>query len=396
MSKNEEKFDGMLLAMAQQHEGGVQELLDTIFSFFARKTDFYTGGGEGAAEKLVTSKFKKHEATAIEKAASEKAERAEQEKRRKERLEKKKREEKSEEEKFNSESKIVELTDEQAVKLQEEIDNKKLAKELPAVPGPSGNNVNNDKKENNSEEEEEDEREKSKLRPNSGNGADLPNYRWTQTLQDLEEDERDRDEINCESAIDTITAHCFFLHSLEHDTLAQNPGLIQAFFLLDHGVNLGNSRYHLVLWPTCGAYFNAGVITCIYPMYTASENPPGLQVRNEKQTEEELLVQKPRWRLVGENKTLRGWACAGDLMKLLVFSKLSSSYCNVEYFLCLEFKSNINENSKDYMDFYAFMILDRSSIDLRNLSDRARNLHGRTPIIGIEFYLFEPLLLPFL
>lgn len=74
--------------------------------------------------QLVTSKFKKHEATALAKAASEKAERAEQEKRRKERLEKKKREEKAEEDKFNSESKIVELTDEQAAKLQEEIDSK--------------------------------------------------------------------------------------------------------------------------------------------------------------------------------------------------------------------------------------------------------------------------------
>ncbi|KAK2587777.1 hypothetical protein KPH14_003882 [Odynerus spinipes] len=189
MSKNEEKFDGMLLAMAQQHEGGVQDLLDTIFSFLARKTDFYTGGGEGAAEKLVTSKFKKYEATALAKAVAEKAERAEQERRRKERLEKKKKEEeKVEEVPMDTDSRIVELTDEQAAKLQEEIDNKKLAKEVTAVPGPSGDNADSEPKKDNVEieDEEEDEKEKNKLRPNSGNGADMPNYRWTQTLQEVE------------------------------------------------------------------------------------------------------------------------------------------------------------------------------------------------------------------
>ncbi|KYN16878.1 Nuclear migration protein nudC [Trachymyrmex cornetzi] len=193
MTKTEDQFDGMLLALAQQHEGGVQDLLDTFFSFLARKTDFYTGGGEGAAEKLVMSKFKKYEAGALAKAASEKAERAEQERRRKERLEKKRKEEQTEEEKIDNDSKIVELTDEQAVKLQEEIDNKKLANA--AVAGSSNdssdnasNDKNTDSNNSNVSDEEEDEKEKNKLKPNSGNGADMPNYRWTQTLGEVEYD----------------------------------------------------------------------------------------------------------------------------------------------------------------------------------------------------------------
>lgn len=140
------------------------------------------------------SKFKKHEANALAKAASDKAERAEQERRRKERLEKKKKEEQAEEEQLNNDSRIVELTDEQAVKLQEEIDNKKLAKDA-AVAGPSGDHnehskdvedKNDDSKDDKADEEEEDEKEKNKLKPNSGNGADMPNYRWTQTLGEVE------------------------------------------------------------------------------------------------------------------------------------------------------------------------------------------------------------------
>ncbi|XP_015605876.1 nuclear migration protein nudC [Cephus cinctus] len=194
MTKDEGQFDGMLLAMAQQHEGGVQDLLDTIFSFLARKTDFYTGGGEGAAEKLVMAKFKKHEATALAKASAEKAERAEQERRRKERIERKRKEEQqTEESQIDSESKIVELTDEQAAKLQEEIDSKKSGLATPADPM-AGTSTNNDLIPtsdatgigNPEDDEEEDEKERGKLKPNAGNGADMPNYRWTQTLQEVE------------------------------------------------------------------------------------------------------------------------------------------------------------------------------------------------------------------
>ena len=42
----------MLLGLAQTLEGGVEELLDVFFDFLGRKTDFYTGAMDGAAEAV--------------------------------------------------------------------------------------------------------------------------------------------------------------------------------------------------------------------------------------------------------------------------------------------------------------------------------------------------------
>ena len=46
-------FDGILLGMAQRHTGGIKDLLDTFFSFLARKSDFF-GKPDEARQMLLT------------------------------------------------------------------------------------------------------------------------------------------------------------------------------------------------------------------------------------------------------------------------------------------------------------------------------------------------------
>jgi len=166
-----EKFDGVLLSIAQECQGGVQEMLDVIFSFLARKTDFYTGGGDGAAEKLVLEKYRNHGKAAWEEQKKKKMRHEEADRKMKERREKEERE-------LNNAPQIQEVTEEEAKKIEAE----EKARKEPAKTEPVAEASTDDK----AKEDDEDEADKDKMKPNDRNGADLEKYNWGQTLQEVE------------------------------------------------------------------------------------------------------------------------------------------------------------------------------------------------------------------
>lgn len=194
MAESEGKFDGMFLHIAQQHTEGIEELLDTFFGFLRRKTDFFTGKGSSYAKTVMLNKFTQHQRLAEKEHDDDGV--------------KKKKIEKQPVEKESPQ--IQELTDEEAEKLQKDIDQSKneprppvdQSKEENESKGDQVNNVDDhsaspveemdqqpsstDNDKNGGEEEEESEEDKGKMLPNHQNGADLPNYRWSQTLSELE------------------------------------------------------------------------------------------------------------------------------------------------------------------------------------------------------------------
>ena len=86
---DEERFDGLFLSVAQQAQG-IEPLLDFLFSFLRRKTDFFVGAPQDKIEKLLLDIVRKHSALSEKDRAQKKLAAEKEEKRKRERLEKKK------------------------------------------------------------------------------------------------------------------------------------------------------------------------------------------------------------------------------------------------------------------------------------------------------------------
>ncbi|XP_065361055.1 nuclear migration protein nudC [Calliphora vicina] len=182
MSSQEEQYDNILLAMAQKHPGGMPDFLKTFAGFLRRRSDFYVGDWE----KLIMDILRKEADVAMGE-HKEKMKKQEQAQKLKDEKEQQQR---AAREKEMSESKICDITDEEAAEIIKEEENKKrqkLLSEATAADGTAPVSVEEQKSQPIDKVEDESEKsEVGKLLPNSGNGCTLDKYMWTQTLGEVE------------------------------------------------------------------------------------------------------------------------------------------------------------------------------------------------------------------
>ncbi|BHF67941.1 hypothetical protein SprV_0301097000 [Sparganum proliferum] len=190
----DDSLDGLFINIAQKCPNGIQGLLEAFFGFLARRTDFYYGSTEAAARKLVLDNFKSYKDVATARREKEKEEMKEKDER-----EKRRRAEKAEEALRKNAEKAAEAAGDsdthKGVVIEEVFDEPSANGEEPSRAETKEDKVSatSEKSEPKpvkigplEEGEEEDEADKAKLKPNEGNGGDLPNYRWVQTLGDVD------------------------------------------------------------------------------------------------------------------------------------------------------------------------------------------------------------------
>ena len=219
---NDDRFDGLFLQIAHQTQG-IEPLLDTLFSFLRRKSDFFSpppsshgssssnassGGGsssssgdEGteAAIAKVNEVVRKHAQIYLEGKRKEEEKKLKKLKKQKEQAEEAEKKKQQQQQKAAAAAKkteeegVIELGEDggfdissetMTMKKQSEKDeNKKGAASTAAAAQPE-EQTNNEETPDKQKEEENEEEDNSP--PPIGNGGTIPNkYVWTQTLQEL-------------------------------------------------------------------------------------------------------------------------------------------------------------------------------------------------------------------
>ncbi|VEL26612.1 unnamed protein product [Protopolystoma xenopodis] len=182
-------YDGIFMNVAGTCENGIHGLMDAFFGFLARRTDFFFGATEETSKELLLDNFNKYRKEALMRQLKEKAESKEREDREKVRRAER------EEAKIKANAAKEHPTPSNGVLLEEtsvknhvkEIEEHTSEDTLPVKVGKSGEeepDVSAAKTE--SPDDDDDGFGKDKVKPNDGNGGDHPNYRWIQTLGDVE------------------------------------------------------------------------------------------------------------------------------------------------------------------------------------------------------------------
>jgi len=154
----DERFDGMLLNFAQQCQG-IEPLLDTLFSFMRRKTDFFRSGDDEKAKNMVLKMLEKHQSLADKTNAQKK--------------------------KLSADAEAAAQKRKAAAKAKREAARAKAASTPPPAPVQPVVPVKKpeDDKENKDGNDDDDD---DKEPPPPGNGGVMPWGVWTQQLADLE------------------------------------------------------------------------------------------------------------------------------------------------------------------------------------------------------------------
>mmetsp|Transcript_2748 Transcript_2748/g.2909 ORF Transcript_2748/g.2909 Transcript_2748/m.2909 type:complete len:348 (-) Transcript_2748:157-1200(-) len=199
MSSEDERYDGMFLGIAQQCQG-IEPLLDVMFSFLRRKTDFFVGAPPEKVEELVMKIHRKHASLSERTEAAKKAEREKEERKRKERIEKKKKEEEMELKKLKESKEdqkvkppqvpeaedIIELSDDGSFDTKSVTNTSPVTNTTTTNTSPGVEKKEKTEAESTADEESgETEKEEDKTPPPPGNGGSTQHYSWTQTLSDL-------------------------------------------------------------------------------------------------------------------------------------------------------------------------------------------------------------------